>query len=107
MCNEYNGWSNYQTWVFNLWCDGLWDTNAEELYDSYDNDFDAIRALEMLIKEYIEEFRIDHDHSSSVWSDLLGYAIGHVDCFEIAEHYIDDIRSYRDVDVREKDWSIF
>ena len=101
MCDKYNGWPNYQTWVFNLWTDGSFDEEADRIYHANDTDFDAIRALETLIKEFAEEFSPTSD-TSDVWTDLMGHAIQMIDFFEIAEHYIDEIISYNEFDIREK-----
>ena len=30
--NEYNGWTNWETWVVNLWIDNEWMPEIEGLY---------------------------------------------------------------------------
>lgn len=103
MCDKYNGWTNYQTWVFNLWYDSAFDDDADRIYHSNDTDFDAIRELEEYIKEWAEENNPIVD-DASVWTDLVGHAIGMIDFFEIAEHYINDLISYNEFEPREKVW---
>ena len=96
MCDTYNGWSNYQTWVFNLWFDDYFSDVAEEIVKQYQGSdiedfisFSPTVELAQHIKNTAEEFNPIDD--SSVWSDLMGYSIGMIGFYEIAEHYIDEV----------------
>ena len=103
MCKKYNGWTNYQTWVFNLWFDSEFDEAANRIYHSNDTDFDAIRELEEYIKDYTDMINPLIDiGDSGPYVDLLTHAIQMIDFFEIAHHYIDEIISYNEFDIREK-----
>lgn len=107
--SEYNGWSNYETWCVNLWM-----SNVESDYKHYlavaaavlrDSEprtgqanpkpwqrtdvrsvavYDLARALEVSYEEAAPEV-------TGVYADLLGAALGSVDWYEIAEHWIDDV----------------
>lgn len=79
---EYNGWSNRETWVMNLWI-----TNDMSYYDtlqstikSYDEDEQAAQ-LEAFMREDLDWL----DMPASLWRDLLGTSLGRVDWQEIIE----------------------
>ena len=83
MCNEYNGWKNYQRWSISLWLDYELFTHfrfverAKEL-DVYD--------LAKEIEEYIrDENPLIGD--ASTFSDLLGAALSSVDWYAVAEGF--------------------
>jgi hypothetical protein len=96
MCKEYNGYTNYETWAVALWKDNDYGTYmhyqevAQELLDECDGDKDeAIRLL-------ADKLKADHEESNplgdgaSVYTDLLGAALGAVNWYEIAENQYED-----------------
>lgn len=92
--NTYNGWTNYQTWVVNLWLtndsgsDELLREWAREELDSADGDKDeACYVLAKRIEDQHDEFMPE---TTGVYADLLGHALRMVDWREIAQHVIDD-----------------
>lgn len=102
--NTYNGWTNYETWLVNLWIDN--DQGSQEHYqelaretlqrcidDDEDKD-DAVSAFADLLKEEHEEAQDQCVGVSGVFADLLNAAMGSVDWREIARHYIDDIEVF-------------
>ena len=94
MCDKYNGWSNYQTWVFNLWYDDFFREIAQDIYDVQPN---PVYDLADHIKETANELLPD---DASVSSDLFGHAVGMIDFYEIAQAYIDEIvAESKEVDV--------
>ena len=77
---EYNGWTNRETWVVNLWL-----TNDECYYDelraivkNFDSD-DQAKALEDWIR-----FEYDGEYSS-ICADLINNSLAEVDWYEIVE----------------------
>lgn len=99
----YNGWSNYETWVVNLWIDNdqgsqeRWAERAVELLQGAIDDETTDPKAEAL-STLADELEADHGEFtpelSGVFSDLLTHALGRVDWREIAEHYIADIDVY-------------
>lgn len=102
---EYNGWSNYETWLVNLWIDneqGLqsyWIEQAEEHYKQAKGDASddetaedianaASYLLGNLLRDYFEEAKPDVE---GLWADLLGAAMSEVNWHEIAEHMVEDV----------------
>lgn len=81
LTTEYNGWTNRETWVVNLWF-----TNDECYYEelrSIVKNFDSNEQAGEL-KQYVH-WIIDVD-DSSMTSDLLSTSLGRVNWYEIAEN---------------------
>jgi len=92
MSKKYNGWTNYETWNFNLWI-----TNEEEDYsqvlelafDSEDK-YELSNKLETLANEWSDNIFLDLDkrgicHSGFI-SDMVNSSIKSVNFYEVAEH---------------------
>ena len=83
---SYNGWTNYETWVTNLWMDAsqgsqeFWRDTARECESAYD--------LGQAIKAYHDEFAPE---TTGVFADLLGAALHSVNWTEIANHILDEV----------------
>jgi hypothetical protein len=104
----YNGWTNYETWLVNLWIDNdgygeyLNERAQECLQEAFDNaDLetttddeirnDATYALSKAIEEYHDELQEECGMpSNGVFADLLGAALRSVNWHEIAEHMVAD-----------------
>lgn len=91
---EYNGWTNYQTWVVNLWLTN--DSSSVDRLNEMAHDCltqasgDIVNATYQLSKQ-IES---DHDEfmpeTTGVYADLLTYSLGMVNWHEIARYVIDE-----------------
>ena len=85
---EYNGWTNYETWNYKLWLD-----NNQATYD-------AVRTLAKKHNDAyelsIELSKVSHDNAplleASFYSDVLNASIREVNFFEIAESYLEEIK---------------
>jgi hypothetical protein len=100
---KYNGWEGgYPTWNVALWLDNdgsdsmLEEWATELLKESYSGDMDeavndATYQLSIRLKDYIQENNPLGDEAS-MFSDMLGYMIDSVNFYEIAEHYVEDVR---------------
>lgn len=93
MCNEVNGWPNYETWNIALWLTNdqsdyemtqEWIADLDDPYDS-----DAAYELSKVIKEYVEDNNPLLD-DASMYSDMLSAAISTCDFYRIAERWIED-----------------
>ena len=77
----YNGWSNRETWLANLWLGGD-ESYYEQLchiMSSYGELYDQAEALE-------EWFRAESDVDyTSVWADFINLALDRVNWYEIVE----------------------
>lgn len=102
----YNGWTNYQTWIVNLWFDDggmsdeLQEWAKEELQTAIDNDESDIKpsatyALSKRIAYHVDDLQeICEVKNVGMFVDLLGNALGCVDYYEIAKSYINEITLY-------------
>jgi hypothetical protein len=98
---EYNGWTNYETWVVNLWMDneqGTYDywrevarevsSDLEEPTNSMTKMDEAIYLLADRLKDHHEENRPE---LPGVYGDLIGAALSEVNWQEIAEHLLENV----------------
>ena len=82
--NEYNGWTNYETWCVKLWIDNdqgeqtLWLERAQ-MVDEYD--------LAQELRDYHEQAMPE---LSGMFADLLQAAVSSVNWHEIAASLIDE-----------------
>ena len=83
VATEYNGWSNRETWVVNLWL-----TSDEVLYDElmrltklYRDTHDLAEVLELWVQDELDE----QTEPTHLWRDLLTTALYRVNWFEIAD----------------------
>ena len=84
---EYNGWTNYETWNVNLW---LGDDEAFRELAVIEDLYDATVSL----KEYTEELAemiVPDIFKPSIVSDMFGAALSEVDWYDIANHYRDEL----------------
>ena len=116
MCESYNGWKNYATWAVNvhdLFTDR--DDLADRAYEAYaesitgDSTFNlgkdeegreyfarsyAQRAVSDAMREELEDAAHDnYGAQDSFWQDIIGWAIGEMDFWRLAEVYADDAQT--------------
>ncbi len=90
---QYNGWTNYETWAVNLWMDN--DQGSKDYYldlatDYYKTDGEyAIYSLPDALKELHEQALPE---LKGFAADLLGAAMHSVNWREIAEHLISEVK---------------
>ena len=85
---EYNGYTNYPTWVVELWIDN----------NRFDHDYwlemarqhNSIYDLSAALKSNYEMVNPLGD-DASVFSDLMTWALAYVNWDEIAKNYLDAI----------------
>ena len=98
--NPYNGWFNYETWLFNLWHDDSFSGEAYEYYKASESDSTFTREenatfrLADHIKSLCEELYAPDENS--FLSDITTASLQEINFHEIAKHYIDDL--YKDIE---------
>ena len=99
--NTYNGWSNYETWLTNLWLTNDESTQAHcrsiaEAIFSQAQSCSTFTQVERYRLDFSEELKllVEDGHplqeSPGLYSDLLNAAISEVDWMEIASNMFED-----------------
>lgn len=95
---EYNGWTNYETWAVTLWMSNdqgssaHWEDQAWQVLSQGADKDEAACTLAHLIKQHHQEAQenaLQGACEHSVFADLLEAAMSEVNWYEIAEHYLD------------------
>jgi len=84
---SYNGWTNYETWLVNLWITNDYNDYQyfKELVDGCNDLVEASQTLQ----DYIEEGN-PLNEDSTIYTDLLRASLGAVNWFEIAQGFTED-----------------
>ena len=92
---DYNGWTNYETWNYNLWLD-----NDEKSYFKIqslaksvietEQEKDQVFKMSELLK--MECMNNEPNLKPSFYSDVLSASLKEVNFHEIAEAYIEDYK---------------
>jgi len=91
---KYCGWSNYETWLCNMWFNDFDFTNMMEMFDKCEDNCDVLEIIENYIKEHVEEYveySLSPGDQYGFIHDMLNAAISEIDWRDIAEHYVDDV----------------
>ena len=84
----YNGWTNHETWLVNLWLDGCIDSLPEDMGTT-----DTATIAEA-IRELVEEILWGEEPpAADLSTDLLTSALDAVNWRELAENTVERYRS--------------
>lgn len=96
--SEYNGWSNYETWNWNLWMenDEGWYSMTQEAAKDIASEDDDKDEVAFTLRNYL---KAECDEMAEQWmpglagpfSDLLNSAISEINFYEIAESILEDL----------------
>lgn len=102
MCDGYQGWRNYETWLVNLWMDNeqgsqdFFRETAKEIYDqtdSYNIGMNKTELARCRFADWLKQYHTEENKPelAGVYGDLLGGALSAVCWDEIARHHIDAV----------------
>ncbi len=83
---RYNGWPTYETWLVYTWLTN--DPNTDEDCRSIAHAAEDLASAAEALKAYVEEDSPLVDQAS-LYSDLVGAALGRVEWMAIAPHFCD------------------
>ena len=84
----YNGWTNYETWLVNLWLDE--EDSKAELWDQVDmTQADAVRELATVIEDSVIDRVDEMGIENGMVRDLIGSALSEVNWDEIARSMVE------------------
>lgn len=76
---SYNGWTNKETWLVNLWLGEVLDMYVQEGVEvTQDN-------IKELVENSLEQFNLE-----GFAADMMNCALGEINYHEIASHYSKD-----------------
>lgn len=104
----YNGWTNYETWVVNLWMDNdegsydYWQEVVQEIHRNLEDPTNGCTKMDEAVYLLADRLKDDHEQAkdeilqnlkltSSLWADLLGGALAETNWREIAEHLLENV----------------
>ncbi len=94
---EYNGWTNYETWLVNLWMDNeegshrYWSVVAHDSIQEHkcDEEPENWYYFERVLKEFLDDIgEGDTGRLYGMAADLLNAAISEVDTRAIAQSWV-------------------
>lgn len=91
---EYNGWTNWETWNFKLWLDNSEDSYMSVLFltlevkEAEEGVFTLSKELESLANDLREE---SVTFETGFFADVCNSAIKKVNFYEIAEAYLEEL----------------
>ena len=102
--DTYNGWANYETWLWKLWLDNdqsnqeYWAERVRDILNSdiepqYDwETVDQLRRsmLTSELEQDCDDSVSDLEQTSGPFADILNTGISRIDWREIAESLLDD-----------------
>jgi nucleotide-binding universal stress UspA family protein len=86
---EYNGWSNHETWLMNLWL-----TNEESYYHEMMRILSTYTSLNDQAEALLEFMQNEHEELevTGVWSDIISNTLWRANWHEIAEANTEEVR---------------
>ena len=86
--NKYNGWTNYETWNFNLWITNEESdhSHALELAEDSENEYGLSKKLEEWAEDMASDALTSYEYTHGFIKDMVNSSVGEVNFYEVAEH---------------------
>ena len=92
MSSKYNGWTNYETWNFNLWItneEGDYDYATELARDSKDK-YALSESLQDWASEMANDVLSSYEYAHGFITDMVNSSVKEVNFHEVAKHLWED-----------------
>jgi len=83
MSSKYNGWTNFETWNFNLWITNTEGDHSHALEMAFDSEHEY--ELSKRLEEWAEEMADDCGLTHGFIKDMVNSSIKTVNFYEVAE----------------------
>ena len=96
--NTYNGWTNKETWLVNVWLNNDYDlykhyiSTLTEIVEKQSNVLYTNRLVIDELKEIVWEIYREEHREFGLINDLIETSLNNVDWSRLAEHYIEEIQ---------------
>ena len=96
--NTYNGWTNKETWLVNIWLNNDYDlykhyvSTLTEIVEKQSNVLYTNRLVIDELKEIVWEIYREEHREFGLINDLIETSLNNVDWSRLAEHYIEEIQ---------------
>ena len=89
---KYNGWTNYETWLVNIWFDQSLSEWAGEFEITSNDELETKSALKTHLEDCFESYFEDCEKlpESGFLADIINASLREIDWYDIAEHYLED-----------------
>lgn len=87
---SYNGWTNYETWLINIW---FYDYHAEDAKDQeleFEDAYDAGQWLKEQVWNILDETNVE---LQGFVGDVVGHALSVADWTQLGKHIIEYLES--------------
>ena len=92
MSSKYNGWTNYETWNFNLHItneESDYETALEMAFDS-EHEHELSNRLESWAEDMADDVLRSYEYAHGFIKDMVNGSIKEVNFYEVAEHLWED-----------------
>jgi len=94
MKDRYNGFANYETWLFNLYYGEEIQEYVQEMIEDHDFSAEDYRTMGSFLRDYMENFMLENMEiplRGGFATDLFNAGFEKVDFVELATIYIDEL----------------
>lgn len=95
----YNGWSNYETWVMNLYFTGNYDTNVYDDVLNMAESSETVYELSEKLNDYVDIILDNTYLPAGFMREFIVGAVETVDFYELAEDYFERVEHTREENI--------